>query len=154
MKNQKHIEQCEKIIPEKKRKYKAYSEKLKDPRWQKKRLQIMERDEFTCQGCGDKTSTLNVHHTAYIKNKEVWNYDDIMLVTLCETCHQINHELFDEEFSSLKKYLQHHGITFHDLYFFERFTVMLTKELVAIRKKRLSEIEKEKVDKVIKMFHP
>jgi hypothetical protein len=27
---------------------KTYSEKLRDPRWQKKRLQIFERDEFMC----------------------------------------------------------------------------------------------------------
>lgn len=31
-----------------------YKEKLKDPRWQKKRLQIFERDDWCCQKCGDE----------------------------------------------------------------------------------------------------
>ena len=31
-----------------------YSEQLKSPKWQKKRLEIMQRDKFTCQLCGDK----------------------------------------------------------------------------------------------------
>ena len=34
----------------------GYSEKLKDPRWQKKRLEILERDNFRCQYCGDKNA--------------------------------------------------------------------------------------------------
>lgn len=42
-----------------------YSEKLKDPRWQKKRLEILNRDEFACRFCGDNKSTLNVHHISY-----------------------------------------------------------------------------------------
>ena len=37
-----------------------YSQKLKDPRWQKKRLQILERDEWNCQICHDNESTLVV----------------------------------------------------------------------------------------------
>ncbi len=39
-----------------------YSEKLKDPRWQKKRLEIFQRDEFHCQQCGDGENTLCVHY--------------------------------------------------------------------------------------------
>lgn len=31
----------------------TYSQKLRDPRWQKKRLEILERDSFTCQHCHD-----------------------------------------------------------------------------------------------------
>lgn len=65
----------------------TYSEKLRDPRWQKKRLKIMERDEFMCQKCQDKDSTLNVHHRIYFKEREPWEYEDWCLVTLCETCH-------------------------------------------------------------------
>lgn len=38
-----------------------YLEKLKDPRWQKRRLEIFQRDEFTCQVCFDTESTLHVH---------------------------------------------------------------------------------------------
>lgn len=31
-----------------------YSQKLLDPRWQRKRLEILQRDDFTCQVCSDK----------------------------------------------------------------------------------------------------
>lgn len=67
--------------------YKTYAEKLKDPRWQKKRLKILDRDHFTCQACRDETNTLHVHHLQYFKG-EPWEVDDIYLVTLCESCHE------------------------------------------------------------------
>lgn len=63
-----------------------YSEKLKDPRWQKKRLKILERDDFMCKFCGDTKSTLNVHHISYFKNP--WDVEDKFLITLCESCHK------------------------------------------------------------------
>jgi hypothetical protein len=65
----------------------------KDPRWQKKRLQIMERDAFVCICCGDEESPLNVHHKKYIKDKKIWEYDDNNLSTLCESCHKEVHEI-------------------------------------------------------------
>ena len=67
---------------------KSYSELLKDPRWQKKRLQIMSRDKFTCKLCGDKETQLHVHHKEYIDGNDPWDYDNKLLVTLCEDCHQ------------------------------------------------------------------
>jgi hypothetical protein len=66
----------------------TYSEKLKDPRWQEKRLRIMDRDRFTCQKCQDATKTLNVHHRYYTKGAMPWEYSDDALVTLCENCHK------------------------------------------------------------------
>jgi hypothetical protein len=65
-----------------------YSEKLRDPRWQKKRLEILERDKFTCQYCGHDDLTLTVHHKTYNKKTEPWEYPDDMLITLCEGCHK------------------------------------------------------------------
>jgi DNA adenine methylase len=65
----------------------AYAEKLKDPRWQKMRLKIMERDCFECQRCCDSTSTLNVHHLIYGKG-EPWEVPESWLLTLCESCHE------------------------------------------------------------------
>jgi hypothetical protein len=62
-----------------------YSEKLRDPRWQRKRLEIMQRDDFTCLACGDKNTTLNVHHLQYAGNP--WDAKDESLETLCEPCH-------------------------------------------------------------------
>ncbi len=65
----------------------TYSELLKDPRWQKKRLEIMRRDSFTCQVCGDTKTALNVHHKQYFNGKKPWEYKDEDLITLCECCH-------------------------------------------------------------------
>jgi len=67
----------------------TYSEKLKDPRWQKKRLEILQRDEFMCQLCQDTESTLVVHHYKY--SGEPWEAEDIHLITLCESCHESEH---------------------------------------------------------------
>ena len=66
---------------------KTYAEKLKDPRWQKKRLEIFARDKWTCQGCGDTTQTLNVHHRRYSSGLDPWESDDVDLITLCDNCH-------------------------------------------------------------------
>ena len=67
---------------------KTYKEKLKDPRWQKKRLKILDRDEWVCQECYDSDSTLHVHHRYYSSGKDPWDYPDSALVTLCEACHE------------------------------------------------------------------
>lgn len=67
---------------------KSYSEKLKDPRWQKKRLQILERDDWRCQNCFDKEKTLHVHHLCYMEKKDPWDYEENYLLTLCHECHE------------------------------------------------------------------
>jgi len=64
-----------------------YGEKLRDPRWQRLRLEIMQRDEWTCQKCGAKDRTLHVHHTRYLKGRNPWDYPPELLLTLCEDCH-------------------------------------------------------------------
>ena len=65
-----------------------YSEKLKDPRWQKKRLEILQRDEFTCRSCFDDSKTLHVHHRYYERGLEPWEYPNSSLITLCYDCHE------------------------------------------------------------------
>jgi hypothetical protein len=69
----------------------TYSQKLKDPRWQQKRLRVMERDGFTCRDCGADDKHLHVHHCHYEKG-EPWEIDDLFLLTLCEECHEIRGE--------------------------------------------------------------
>lgn len=64
-----------------------YQKKLLDPRWQKKRLQVLERDQWMCQICCDSESTLHVHHKFYTKG-EPWDIPLNGLVALCEVCHQ------------------------------------------------------------------
>jgi len=38
---------------------------------------------------------LNVHHKIYYRNRELWDYQDDSLVTLCEDCHHHVHSLSD-----------------------------------------------------------
>ena len=65
----------------------AYLAKIRDPRWQKRRLEIFQRDEWACQVCFDSENTLNVHHRWYENDREPWEASDDALVTLCEDCH-------------------------------------------------------------------
>lgn len=66
----------------------TYTEKLKHPLWQKKRLKIFERDSFKCRSCNSVDKPLHVHHTFYMDIPNPWDYADDMLLTLCEDCHQ------------------------------------------------------------------
>lgn len=70
---------------------KTYSEKLKDPRWQRKRLEIMQRDGFKCRNCDDDKSTLHVHHWEY--SGEPWEANDDDMMTYCDKCHEMAHDL-------------------------------------------------------------
>ena len=68
----------------------SYSSMLRDRRWQKRRLEILQRDEFTCQNCASENDAvqLHVHHKAYLPQTPPWQYPDELLVTLCEECHR------------------------------------------------------------------
>jgi hypothetical protein len=73
----------------------TYAEKLRDPRWQRVRLKIMERDDFACRDCSDKTKNLQVHHCAYV-GRDPWNAPESVLLTLCEVCHSKRQVLENE----------------------------------------------------------
>jgi len=62
-----------------------YLDQLKSPKWQKKRLEILSRDNWTCKKCGDKDTELHVHHLKYSGKPYESNNDD--LITLCKHCH-------------------------------------------------------------------
>lgn len=66
-----------------------YSEKLKDPRWQKKRLEILSRDNFKCQCCGSGEKELHVHHKQYSATGNPWDIGNWALISLCYECHNI-----------------------------------------------------------------
>lgn len=68
----------------------------KRPEWQRKRLEVMEDRDFTCEQCGTTEKTLNVHHTFYLKNRKPWEYPSESLRCLCEECHQLRHAHADE----------------------------------------------------------
>lgn len=83
-----------------------YWQLLQDPRWQKKRLEIFARDEFTCQDCGATDKPLHVHHWYYFAfgaDRKPWEYPDMALVTLCNVCHKAEDNRGEElnDFESL-----------------------------------------------------
>jgi hypothetical protein len=65
----------------------AYGDKLKDPRWQKKRLAILEKAHWQCSSCEAKDATLHVHHLQYVGDNP-WETPDELLECLCENCHE------------------------------------------------------------------
>lgn len=69
----------------------TYAEKFKDPRWQKKRLEILKQHGFECTNCGGKDEELNVHHKFYKKDTAPWEYEDDELTVFCKTCHESWH---------------------------------------------------------------
>ena len=69
-----------------------YSELLKDPRWQKKRLEILSLRGFKCENCANEENQLHVHHRFYLKGRKSWEYDNDVLQVLCETCHENEHK--------------------------------------------------------------
>lgn len=66
---------------------KSYSEKLLDPRWQKCRLLVLQKDDFKCTLCGDRETELHIHHEEY--SGEPWEAPIDKLKTLCKHCHKV-----------------------------------------------------------------
>ena len=74
----------------------SYSDLLKRPEWQEKRLKILKRDGNKCCYCGN-TDKLHVHHKYYLQypnhqKVKPWNYPDNALITLCNRCHYRVHK--------------------------------------------------------------
>lgn len=70
-----------------------YSSLLKDPRWQKKRLEALQEVGFRCQKCSSTTKTIDVHHLFYMTGRMPWEYELEDLRVLCEDCHKTEHGL-------------------------------------------------------------
>lgn len=69
----------------------AYKDLLLLPEWQRKRLEILQRDNFRCVFCTDSRSTLQVHHEAYMGNP--WDISSDKLKTVCCHCHTVIHTI-------------------------------------------------------------
>jgi len=65
-----------------------FFENYRDPRWQKKRLEVMERDGFGCVNCGERGRELHVNHKFYRDQLKPWEYENCELETLCDNCHK------------------------------------------------------------------
>lgn len=71
----------------------TYAEQLKHPNWQRKRLEMLQAADWTCELCCAKEETLHVHHKHYVKGRMPWEYERAELVVLCEECHDTQHEV-------------------------------------------------------------
>jgi len=76
-------------------KSKSYADKLKDPRWQKRRLHVLESAGWKCEDCGASDLPLHIHHCAYIRGFDPWQYGDDLLMVLCEKHHEERQKLED-----------------------------------------------------------
>jgi hypothetical protein len=93
----------------------TYKEKLRDPRWQRKRLEILNRDDFKCRLCGLGVDPLHVHHKYYDSGKEPWDYDERALMTLCESCHDFETENSKTAIPNLSASLKRSGFMMCDV---------------------------------------
>lgn len=131
----------------------AYSKKLLDPRWQRRRLEILQRDNWQCQICHNEEATLNVHHRWYVG--EPWEAPDAALVTLCEDCHKqesdTRMEAQDQLLKSLKRVLWS-----HDFIHLERLMLKMAKcEAMEVQLTALAWFlsDPEHVSKIIQRFY-
>lgn len=63
-----------------------YSDKLKDPRWQRRRLEVLQKADFRCEFCGASDKTIHVHHLKY--TGEPWDAPLDDLEALCDEHHK------------------------------------------------------------------
>jgi 5-methylcytosine-specific restriction endonuclease McrA len=94
----------------------TYSEKLKSPLWQRKRLEIFPAGQFyQCQSCGNAQTdlSLHVHHLKYFANLEPWEYEDHYFVTYCEKCHNTEHLIGDTIRQSLVEIASENSLYIH-----------------------------------------
>jgi len=97
----------------------TYAEKLKDVRWQQKRLKIFERDNWTCRYCqlsdgGLHGESLHAHHLVYKWNFDPWDYHNDYIITLCSKCHE-NEEYDKKFFKEMIEKMLLHGDTHRDI---------------------------------------
>lgn len=53
--------------------------------WDEMRVAILERDDYTCQGCGERNVQFQVHHIVPLGCGGTNTFRN--LITLCEECH-------------------------------------------------------------------
>ncbi len=70
----------------------SYRERLKHPRWQRRRLERLSTADWKCSRCAAADKPLHVHHKVYRAGAEPWEYSDDELAVLCEDCHDLEHK--------------------------------------------------------------
>lgn len=67
-----------------------YAECLTDPRWQRKRLEVMQSADFKCEYCGNGAQTLHIHHLKYTGMP--WDAPMSDLECLCDKHHRMREQ--------------------------------------------------------------
>ncbi len=71
--------------------YEKHTQKVRGKGWRLARLKALERDKYTCQGCGATDKRLVVHHLDYrgrnLPSQRDMNNSLDNLVTWCDACH-------------------------------------------------------------------
>lgn len=68
--------------------YASWYERLRDVRWQRRRLEMLSLRNWTCEQCLTTTKELTVHHACYLRGRAPWDYTDNQLWVLCWPCHK------------------------------------------------------------------
>ena len=95
----------------------TYQEKLLDPRWLSKRVEIIDREKNVCQECDRTYPEMHVHHKYYKRDTEPWDYPNDALLLLCDNCHRQLHYFLaeykgrEEAFRRLSKAFIRNGYT-------------------------------------------
>lgn len=77
----------------------SYKSLLFDKRWKDFRIKILMRDNHKCVIC-QSVEKLAVHHKQYHFSemqktfKKPWEYNESLLITLCEECHNYGHRKY------------------------------------------------------------
>lgn len=84
--NPKAVEKLQNDVEEK------YRSKIRGRAWRMVRLVALDRDEHTCQNCGERNRRLVVHHIDWRGKRRgipssQWNNNLENLLTLCDRCH-------------------------------------------------------------------
>ena len=74
-----------------------------DNRYSHWRLSVYERDNFTCQECGQVGGKLNAHHRFHWASFKSLRYEIWNGITLCEYCHKKEHRKKGEVYENTTK---------------------------------------------------
>jgi 5-methylcytosine-specific restriction endonuclease McrA len=72
--------------------WKQYNWYLETEAWKRLRARVLARDDYTCQGCGQRRAT-QVHHLTYIHVTQEFLFE---LVSVCDACHHRIHPDMDQ----------------------------------------------------------
>ena len=94
----------------------SYANKLRDPRWRKLRMDVLNMRGHKCQDCGRGNGEramesdepldecrLEVHHGYYVPQCEPWDYPVYALIVLCGACHHHRHTIEREVAKALAR---------------------------------------------------